>query len=134
MNDDKRTLQGSSWRDRFKRAHKAISPRFYAADADLMLVEKDPPGIAALVDYKHPNDRITFAEIIAYNALAPYVPVYIVTGFPEGPFDVFRYLGGDPRPDPPTVRLELVRTCRDWRDFEDWERALRRAYRRRSCL
>lgn len=134
MNDDRRTLQGSSWRDRFKRAHKSISARFYACDADLLLIEKDPPGVVAIVDYKHPNDRITFAEVIAYNALAEHVPVYIVIGLPNGPFDVFHYLEGDPRPDPPCVRLELVCTCRDWREFESWERGLRSAYKRRGAV
>lgn len=134
MNDDRKGLQGSSWRDRFKRAHKTISARFYAVDADLVLVEKDPPGVVAIVDYKHPNDRITFAEVIAYNAMTQYVPVYIVCGLPSGPFDIFRYLGGDPRPDPPAVRLELVRTCRDWREFEAWERELRRTYKQEVAL
>ena len=48
---------------------------------------------------------------------------------PDGPFDVFRYLEGDPAPDPPTVRLELVRTCQDWAEFARFEAELRERYR-----
>ena len=90
MDKDKQALQGSPLRDKFKRAHKQLSGRFYATDLDFILVEKEPPGIVACFDYKHPMDRITFAEVLAYNALN--CPVYIIQASdPEhGPFRVQR--------------------------------------------
>ena len=133
MDADKRTLRGSSWRDRFKLGHKSLPTRFYAVDVDLALVEKSPPGLVAILDYKHPNDRLTFAEVLAYNAMTQFLPVYIIIGLPDGPFDVFRYLEGNPAPDPPTVRLELVRTCQDWAEFAGFEAELRERYRQEGA-
>jgi hypothetical protein len=132
MDTEKRSLCGSAWRDRFKQRHKALPGHFYACDLDLALVSKTPPGVVAFVDYKHPRDHVTFAEVLLYNALSQVGRVYIIRGPLEGPFEVFRYLGGDPGPNPPAVRLVKVCTCANWREFAAWEADLRKRYRYRD--
>ena len=127
MNKD---IQGSISRDIFKRCHKQINKFCYACDADFILVEKSPEGIVAYLDYKKPNDKVTFSEAIAYNEWVKTKPVYIVEGLnPEaGPFVIKEYLGANWKPYPPIVQWGKSITVANWRDFEKWEVNLRNKY------
>lgn len=116
--------------------HKKRLPRScYGIDIDFALIEKSPPGIVAILDYKRPGDKVTFSEVIAYNALAQHWWVFIVEGQdPEkGPFVARQYLDGDWRPDVPVVRYGQEYHLETWADFGAWEKWLRSQYRRRSC-
>lgn len=135
MDDKKRNLKGSPKRDIFKLMHKqALGSGFYATDADLCLISKDPPGTVAYLDYKGSGEDITFAEAIQYNEWLSHAPVFIVEGHdPEtGPFIIKRYLGGDWKPEPPIVELEFVTKVDDWHGFGSWESGLRQEYSKRG--
>lgn len=128
MDDRKRNLQGSESRDIFKRCHKQkLNRSFYAIDADLILIKKYPPEIVAYLDFKKSNDRITFAEVIAYNEWMLFRPVYVVQSddSENGPFDILKYKGGDYKPNPPIVDLELIEKNLDWIGLQKWEGQLR---------
>jgi hypothetical protein len=130
-------LRGSPLRDTFTYAHKArLGPGYWATDVDLVLVEKDPPGIVAYLDCKRPNEPVSFAEALAYNKLQATAPVFVieVRDAEWGPFTVSRYVAGDWHRSPPTVRLEPVRECADWEALGVWERSLREDYRRAKAL
>jgi len=129
-----RNLKGSPKRDLFKRKHKDLNNKFYATDADFCLVSKTPPGTVAYLDYKGSGEGVTFSEVIQYNAWMMQAPVYLVLGEnPEtGPFDIYRYLGGDWKPNPPTYKTELTKKCDGWEQFEEWESVLRNEYQKRG--
>lgn len=130
MDENKRELIGSEKHDIFKRKHKDLPGGFYATDCDFALVNKHPPGTVAYLDYKDPNDSVTFAEAIQYNEWMKTAPVYIVEGAsPEtGPFVIRRYLGGNWRPDPPDVNWGDEVIVDNWEIFGLWEWALREEY------
>jgi len=98
------------------------------------LVEKYPPGIVAVFDYKLSGslDSVSFAEVIAYNAFLDWgVPVYIV--WSQEPFDRFtiqKFKSGDWKPDPPIVDLDTLLLDVPAETFEEWEANLRRVYRK----
>jgi len=130
VDDRKRELKGSESRDAFKHWHKTGHRSFYGCDMDFVLVEKCPPGIAAVVDYKKPGDRITFSEVIAYNALLDAgTPVYIIESVNLQRFTVYEYMGGDPKPEPPLAELRTVLLNGTEADYWQWENALRMRYR-----
>lgn len=134
MDEAKQNLTGSPSRDTFKRRHKDLCKQFYACDLDFVLIAKEPYRIISFLDYKKLRENITFSEVIAYNILKQIAPVYIVRGKdPEkGPFVVWEFKNGDPKPDPPTVELELIKQCETWAVLEIWEMELRNSsfYRR----
>lgn len=144
MDWQKRQLKGSESRDNFKGWHKGLSKQFYASDLDLVLVEKSPPGIVAAIDFKTNGDTVSFAECILYNSLvAAGIPVFIVRATEMAPlngcnevtfadFTIERYLGGDWRPNPPRVELELVASGLSAGEFETWELELRKEYKERK--
>ncbi len=125
----KEQLKGSPSRDTFKQKHKLLAPNsFYACDLDLVLIAKTPTDrIAAFLDYKRAFDIVTFSEVVAYNQLAYTAPIYIVKGNDPatGPFVVYSYKRGDPRPNPPAVELIKVAACRSWADLVEWEQNIR---------
>ena len=65
-------LIGAKSRDAWKYWHKTQCPpwgsRFWGLDVDFVLVDKNPPRIIAVLDYKQPHDIVGFSEVIAYNA------------------------------------------------------------------
>jgi len=130
MQDErKRLLRGSPARDAFKRWHKDLSGTLYACDADFILVNKYPPGIVAIVDYKRQDDRTTFSEVLAYNAFVSLgIDVFVMQGEPGERLDVYKYVGGDYRPEPPVVELRHEETIHNNVEFENWERALRKQW------
>jgi len=133
MDKGKKDLKGSPSRDLFKQLHKKNMPGgFYACDIDLTLVDKEPAGIRALLDYKNFQDIVTFSEVIAYNQLMEYMPIYIIKSSREkiesGPFYIFQYVGGDWKPEPPKVTLNQILKCKDWKELTDWEREIRGYY------
>jgi len=132
--------EGSPARDRFKLLHKHYLPKAcYATDADLILIGRNPiPHVIACLDFKTKADSITFAEVVAYNALLnANMPVFIVetdcqsadafisTDPKEHSFTVYRYLGGDPYPEPPKVQLQTVSQGLSWSQLALWEEELR---------
>lgn len=134
IDEHKLTLKGSESRDEFKHWHKNAGKRwFYATDLDFIFVEKNPPGIAAALDYKKTGDPVSFAEAIAYNwFLERGCPVYIVTA--ESPFDtaqfkVERYLRSNWKPNPPDIQLELIGEGWTAARFWQWEQDIRNHYR-----
>ena len=131
MDEGKRNLMGSPFRDAFKKAHKDYNDgSCYASDLDLVLVVARPePGVVAFLDCKRPREGITFAEVLLYNALlqATGRPIYIVHS-PDpvaGPFSVYQYHGGDWKPDPPKTDTRFVKKCHTWAELALWEKELR---------
>ena len=131
MDKAKRNLQGSPTRDIFKKAHKDHAPGYcYASDLDLMLVRARPNAdIVAFLDYKKYGEDVTFAEVIAYNSLIKNEdkPIYIIRGEdPQlGPFDIYQYLDGNWRPNPPICKLGFIAHCNNWAELVSWELLLR---------
>lgn len=128
MNEGLKNLIGSPSRDTFKQLHKRNCPNsFYACDLDFILVAKYPFRLVAFIDYKKLFDKVTFAEAIAYNELKLVKPVYIIRSrVPEsGPFFITRYEYGNPKPDPPDIKVSPVKECKDWQELSDWEDSLR---------
>jgi len=148
MNSDKKQLQGSKNRDRFKRLHKNLHEQFYALDIDLALVEKNvhngtaDPCIVAFLDFKMPSDRPTFTEVLTYNQFVGNdIPVYLIESEHEGfceqapeehRFSIKRYKGGDWEPDPPPYETATVLSGATWQDMAAWEDELRLERRRES--
>ena len=135
MDHRKRNLKGSESRDEFKRRHKDLNSCFYAVDADLCLISKNPPGTVAYIDLKNDcNDAITFAEVIKYNEWMKTAPIFIVYSESpsDGPFFIRRYLGGDWKPNNPPCILGRQVVCFDWQDFGKWEGMLRQEYEKRG--
>lgn len=132
MDKDKQDLIGSPSRDMFKHLHKKLSKGFYGCDLDFRLIAKYPrEGIVAHLDVKLPNDIITYAEVIGYNEdLKQGIPIYIVRMEDpiNGPFKIYQYLNGNPRPDPPDVELRFICQCEDWEAYAIWEQKVRREY------
>lgn len=128
---NKRDLKGSPLRDAFKLWHKQQLPRsFYGCDVDYLVIEKSPPGIVAALDFKHPLDTISFTEVIAYNAwLRVGIPVYIVESEDLVKWTIKQYLGGNERPDPPEVWLQVVCCCWNKDAYQTWENGLRSQWR-----
>ena len=128
MEKSKQLLKGSPSRDNFKQWHKTLSRRFYATDLDLVLVEKTPPRIVAILDYKRRSDRITFAEAIAYNHFVTLeIPVFLV--WSEAPFrcfDVQRYVWGNWRPEPPEITSRTILSGASRTELALWEQRLRK--------
>lgn len=125
------TLAGGPRPDAFKASHKtALGPGYWASDLDLVLVEKAPPGVVAVLEVKQPGEPASFAQVVLLNRLLTVAPVYFVyVDDPRrGPFRVVPYLGGDWRPSPPTLITGPPRFLADWHAFRTWETALRRAY------
>lgn len=133
MREQTKQQKGSPSRDLFKRKHKDLSRKFYACDLDFVFVEKEPfPDIIAVIDYKKDtDDEITFAEVVAYNALMRRgITVYIVTGDAEsGAFIIYRYEGGH-HGKPRWMPKEVFR-CDDWDGFAKWESSLREYHHER---
>lgn len=129
----KALLQGSPSRDLFKRKHKALNKNLYALDLDFVLVEKEPvAGIVAVLDYKCGHDCVSFSETIAYcDLIRRGIAVYIVSGNSEAepPFIIDEFIGG--HHEKPSVRTTPVQHADTWDDFERWEMAVRRAWRKR---
>lgn len=135
MEEWKKNAQGSEAKDVFKKKHKQELPGgCYATDVDLVLIDKQPPGVVAFLDYKKPYDSVTFTEALYYNLIMYNAPVFIIeSSTPEdGPFVISRYLGGDWRPEPPDVEIEHVTNLTDWTEFKEWECSLRQEYRKRK--
>lgn len=139
MDDRRRGLKGSAALDLFKRLHKTELARWhFATDSDLWLIEKNPHGVVALLDIKCGNDGVTFAEVILYNEISRHTcPVYIVTAHDEsaihaGIFLIERYLGGDPGPQPPRLKLGQGELIIGWPQLEEWETARRAEFKRRA--
>ena len=62
--NDKRELKGSLSRDNFNLWHKTppMPKSFYASDLDFVLVEKAPPRIVAIIDYKRAAVGVVLAH------------------------------------------------------------------------
>jgi hypothetical protein len=134
MDKSKKELFSSPSRDEFKRFHKELPGDFYATDIDFCFVGKYPQGIIAILDYKKFGETVKFSEVIAYNELMKSAPIYIVKGEnpAKGPFEIVRYLGGDPRPEPPVIKTELIEKVSGWDEFGKWEENLRLEYKNRG--
>jgi len=132
VNDEKAKLKGSWSRDEFKHEHKRWGKELYAADLDLVLASKAPPGPIAFLDYKSPTDEVTFAEVLIYEKCKVIAPVVIVTGLHPtlGPFKVWQYVHGDFRPFPPDVWGRHVLDCANYEQLIAWERRLRQSHQR----
>jgi len=130
MDDQKLNLKGSPSRDAFKQWHKTLFPWLYACDADFILVNKNPPGIVAVLDYKTQKDHVTFSEVLAYNDFVIRgIPVYIVVGCePFQQLEIYLYLGGNSQPEPPQVRLELIASTNTRLEFALWESKIRQEW------
>lgn len=132
---DKRTaeLKGSPLRDLYKQLHKAkLAPHMVGCDLDFVIVEKDPDCIVAFKDVKRYGEKVTFSEVIAYNQLLRLAPLYLLYAENEealevGKFIVHRYLGGNRRPNPPTIQTEIYARLDNWNDYQRWEQELRNA-------
>lgn len=132
MNDHTKLQKGSPSRDEFKVRHKLLRKELWSLDIDFLFVEKSPyPDIIAAIDYKSHGDTLTFAEVIAYNALTIRgIPIYIVSGDAEtGEFEIKWYVGGHHQK--PRYELVLMKTTANWKEFEAWEIELRAKRKKR---
>lgn len=126
-------LKGSPLRDLYKQLHKSELPgHMVGCDLDFVLVEKNPDCVVAFLDVKRHGEAVTFAEVIAYNRMLVVAPLYLLyTAGPEameaGRFDIYRYLGGNRGPNPPTIQMELYGRVGSWGEYRRWEQALRDA-------
>lgn len=129
------SLAGGPRPDAFKAQHKLkLGTGYWASDLDLVLVEKAPPGVVAVLEVKQPDEPASMAQVILLNALLALAPVFLLyVGDPgRGPFRVVPYLGGDWRPRPPVLDTGPPVFLIDWHSFRTWEAGLRRAYRTRG--
>lgn len=150
--------KGSPSRDKFKWMHKHImSKKCWALDVDLELVEKEPrPFIVARLDFKMPNDFITFSEALSYQItldLPPEyrIPIYIIEATPafmngkneeldidamneqkdNHRFTIRKLLSANYKPKPPTTETRVMKENITWEELAEWEVALRE-YRRKE--
>ncbi len=130
--ESKKNLKGSESRDDFKHMHKKLDKTFWATDLDLVLVDKYPPGIVAVIDYKKPSDSVSFTEAILYNLLITTAPVFIVEAINPyvGPYTIKVYKWGSWKEFPPRIEYREVIQLADRDAYEEWERMLRSEYRR----
>lgn len=120
---NKKDLEGSESRDKFKKYHKQAdnsrgAHRRLACDIDFALATKQPaPGLAAIFDYKQPNDiGLTDSEAFIYNDLMDHYPVYLInatkcainTPVQEQLFHVDRI-----------TNIDIVQTDVDWYEVRD---------------
>lgn len=132
MDDELRNRSGSSSRDYFRLLHKKRLPaHMFGVDLDFVWVEKNPHMVIAGVDIKLIGDGITFTEVILYNEwIAQFAPLYLIYAksrgaIAKGAFSIYRYESGNPGPEPPIVQKRLVKTVANWREFGEWQQALR---------
>jgi hypothetical protein len=134
----KKDLKGSPARDAFKHWHHNELPGgFCGCDLDFVLVEERPPGIAAILDYKTPGDKISPSEVLAYNdLLGKGFLFFIVRSEWKGKnafksFIIQRYVKGNFRgwSEPPEVELEMIAENISASDFEKWEKELRHQHK-----
>lgn len=138
MDDAKRELSGSSSRDLFKLWHKqALPTHMFACDLDLLLIEKNPYQLIALLDVKRPYDKVTFTEVIAYNEFVRMtIPVFVLYAQSDdhmkaGRYTIKRYISGDPAPRVPTLVYDpAVTVTQSVADFAQWENRLRQERKR----
>jgi len=129
-------LKGSPLRDLYKQLHKARLPgHMTGCDLDFVIVEKNPDVIVAFKDVKRQGEGVTFAEVIAYNALLGVAPLYLLYTAGEealeaGRFEIRRYLGGNRGPNPPTIRTQAEAQVGSWAEYARWEQGLRDAAKR----
>lgn len=136
MGEHTRQQEGSPAADRFRLLHKQLLDKtFSATDMDLVLVEKKPYQLVAVIDYKQLSDKLTYTEIVAYNELIKMnIPVFIIysraditaTEPDDHRFSIYEYLGGDPWPATPIKNVLLVLKDVDWDGIQKWEANLRR--------
>ncbi|NJO00033.1 MAG: hypothetical protein HC875_40940 [Anaerolineales bacterium] len=130
-------LQGSPSRDAFKHWHKSLGKDLIATDLDFVLVSDSglAPGIIAVLDYKRPEDKLSFTEIIAYNQLVEFgIPIYVIVaeyldGKLSEKFTIRQYFTGNPRKleDVQLSEPILMNASRD--EYERWERRIRLEYK-----
>lgn len=147
MDEDKRNLEGSKNRDRFKQLHKQQThPDFYGLDIDFAFVEKNinggrkDPFIVAIVDFKTQEDGLTFTEGIAYNHFVNLnIPVYIITCLnerfcetepEEQRFQITQFQKADWEPESVPWEGDVVEENVGWRGLRKWEDQLRIQRRR----
>lgn len=128
------SLKGSALNDLFKQLHKSNLPaHMVGCDLDFVIVEKNPDCTPAVIDIKRTGEKVTFAEVIAYNVeIRRGRAVYLVYADDEaairaGRFLVHRYLGGNRGPTPPTIRSELYARIDNWEEYRRWEQEIRNA-------
>jgi CheY-like chemotaxis protein len=123
-------LMGSPSRDKFKFWHKqAPMPRnFYACDIDFVLIEKDPPHIVAIMDYKMPQDELSWTECITFNDLVRHYPIYIIYSNADFvDFKIYRYAGCDDLNSKPLCpRLVNKTILHGQLEYIKWEANIRR--------
>lgn len=133
MGDRTAGLKGSPLRDLYKQLHKSQLPsHMTGCDLDFVIVEKNPDIIVAFKDIKRVREGVTFAEVIAYNALLSVAPLFLLYTAGEdaleaGRFEIQRYLGGNRGPNPPTIRTEFAARTASWSEYARWEQGLRDA-------
>lgn len=131
MDGRKQNLYGSDLNNDFRYWHKQSHPKFYALDADFILVRKYPDAkIVAIIDIKDEFDglgSITFAEAIAYNELISYgLKVFLVyTRQPFERFTIYQYKGGNWKPEPPEIRISVIMNDGTANDYWKWEQSIR---------
>jgi hypothetical protein len=132
MDADLQKLKGSLSRDTFKHMHKQTHPQHFGCDLDFVCVQKYPhPDIAFWIDYKGANDKVTFSEAIAYNAMVIRgIRGFIVCGDPQaGCFDIYEFIGG--HHSGPTWSQPFVCHVSSWDEYHNWEAAIRKECRDR---
>jgi len=143
MIDEKKYLEGSKNRDKFKQLHKTqLDGSFYALDIDFALIAKNEgrfsdalPMIVAIIDFKMPNDSPTFSEVLAYNQFKDMnIPVYLIEALnkpfaelePEKHrFRIKEYISGKWKPSYVPTDTEVIAEAVSWEELEEWEKEVR---------
>lgn len=140
--DDGRVdLEGSPANDAWKRIHKKLSKKFYAADLDLVLTDRH--NIIAITDFKEVSTDgenfvgLRFIKVLLYQLFTLLgIPVYIITAkwnkFNQPEFSnisVFRFIDGNPYPNPPEYQLKPCLKNVTLEKYQEWESYLRNNYR-----
>lgn len=130
---DLQALYETTAGDRFNylRRHEAGLDRHYAADLDLVLVEKHPEWqIVAFVEFKQDSEPVRFTQAVLFDVLDSVAPCFVVeaqvdlldTEPEEHRFDVKQFKGvTDIEAHPPVVQLEPVLEDVGWGGLVDYE-------------
>lgn len=112
--------------DRFNylHRHEAGLDRHYAADLDLIIIEKHPePHIPAFIEFKQQREPIRYTQAVLFKHLSAIAPVFVViaetelvnTDASDHRFTVRRFCGViDSDPTPPELAWRTVRENIPW--------------------
>lgn len=95
----------------------------YATDLDLVFADKKPKRITAFIEFKNPDESITFTQSVVFDKLTDIADVFIIRARDElasqernkHRFDVLKFIETvDSQPHPPIIETELIHENISW--------------------